>query len=180
MSKRTTEGQLNNRQRVFVEEYLTCWNASEAARRAGYKSKPNVHGARLLANVSIRALIEQRLATKAMSAGEVLARLADHARGTLDDFIDARGVVDLRKARKAGKAHLLHRYSRTDKGTTIELYDAQAALALLGKHYKLFTERFEHTGKDGAPLNTQVTILIPDNGRGDRNPGNPPTAGSAS
>lgn len=30
---------LTKKQRVFIDEYVKCWNASEAARRAGYSKK---------------------------------------------------------------------------------------------------------------------------------------------
>ena len=79
------EIELTDRQRVFVEEYLTCWNASESARRAGYRGRANTVGPRLLANVGIQKYVEKRLSEKAMKADEVLARLADEARGTLSD-----------------------------------------------------------------------------------------------
>jgi phage terminase small subunit len=136
---------------VFVEEYLTCWNASEAARRAGYKGQASSVGAQLLANISIQEAIKARLAEKAMTADEVLVRLAEHARGSMAEFVrvnEDTGAVwlDMRAAQAAGKLHLIKSYQEaSDKfGAKLELYDAQAALALLGKHHKLFTERTEH------------------------------------
>lgn len=61
--------------------------------------------------------------------------------------------LDLLEAGKRGKIGLIKKYTIDDKGkVSIELYDAQAALALLGKHHKLFTEKVEHTGADGQPL----------------------------
>ena len=33
------EDGLTDKQRAFVSQYLICWNASEAARRAGYSVK---------------------------------------------------------------------------------------------------------------------------------------------
>lgn len=158
---------LSNKQRAFVEHYIILWNASEAARRAGYSHKnANVVGPRLLANVGISAEISLRLANLQMSADEVLVRLTEHARGTMADFVDIKtGALDLKKADDAGKMHLLKKYirttstTRTDEGSEItddhislELYDAQAALVDLGKHHKLFTERHEHSGPDGGPI----------------------------
>jgi phage terminase small subunit len=78
--------QLNDKQRLFIAHYVQCWNATEAARKAGYSEKTaNEQGARLLANVSIRAEIDQRLAD-IMPKGEILYRLAEQARGTIEDF----------------------------------------------------------------------------------------------
>ena len=70
---------LNHKRQKFVEEYLKCWNATEAARRADYKH-PNTQGPRLLVDVCIKALIQERLDELHMSADEVLKRLADIAR----------------------------------------------------------------------------------------------------
>lgn len=65
---------LTRKQQVFIDEYLQCFNASEAARRAGYTSKANVIGSQLLANPSISAEVQVRLAEIHMSADEALAR----------------------------------------------------------------------------------------------------------
>ncbi|MGB8644028.1 MAG: terminase small subunit [Anaerolineae bacterium] len=151
--------ELTLKQRAFVEHYLMCWNASEAARRAGYRTRANTAGARMMSNDVIFGLIQARFGELAMSANEILARLSDQARGSIDDFIGAGGVIDLKKARQASRMHLLHRYAVTDKGTSIELYDAQAALVQLGRHHVLFADRREITGKDGAPLPIREIIV---------------------
>jgi hypothetical protein len=101
-----------------------------------------------------------------MQADEVLARLTEQARGSLNNFINAAGEIDLEKARQDDKLHLLKKYKvteRTFKGVTernveIELYDAQVALAHLGRHLKLFTDRQEVTGLNGKALETHNTI----------------------
>ena len=51
---------------IFIAEYFKDWNGSAAAVRAGYKGKPNVIAARLLANDSIKAEIERQIAERAM------------------------------------------------------------------------------------------------------------------
>jgi phage terminase small subunit len=85
-----TDG-LSNKQRVFVEAYLQTWNATEAARRAGYKH-PDVQGPRLLGNVGIAAAIERRMREMAMQTDEMLARLAEQARANAGDFVVFRDV----------------------------------------------------------------------------------------
>jgi phage terminase small subunit len=123
---------LTDKQRVFVEEYLTCWNAAEAARKAGYpETSARQIGSENLSKPDINAYIQQRLKEKAMSADEVLARLADHASGSLDDFLTATGRsfrFDIVKARKAGKMHLLKSISKGPKGVRFELRDPQSAM----------------------------------------------------
>ena len=73
---------LTNKRRVFIEEYLKCWNASEAARHADY-AHPGSQGHSLLKILEIQEEIERRIEEKAMGADEVLTRLAEQARSDI-------------------------------------------------------------------------------------------------
>lgn len=72
----------------FVEEYLLHWgNGTQAAINAGYSEKTaGSQASRLLKNVDIQRAIRARITERAMSADEVLLRLADQARGDLGTF----------------------------------------------------------------------------------------------
>ena len=151
---------LTDRQRVFVAEYTRCWNATEAARIAGYKD-PGSSGYENRIKPEIKAAIDARLKAHHLGADEVLARLADHALGSMDDFISVRPnldtgypepVIDIEKARAAGKLHLIKKIRIDDKGTAIELYDASAALTLVGKHHELFIEKQKVEGEVKATI----------------------------
>lgn len=163
--------QLTNKQRVFIEEYLICWNATEAARRAGYGGDDDTLksiGCENLAKPYILARVRERLAESAMKADEVLARIAEIARGDMDDFVDADSLsLDLRKAKRRGKMHLIKKFKITtttkDDAQTdtieFELYDKQTALQTLAKHHGLLVDRlkvedwrheFERAGVDPA------------------------------
>ncbi len=48
----------------------------------------------------------------------------------------------------------------TKDGTEIRLPDRSKALEALGKHIGMFKERVEHTGKDGAPIQTETTTRV--------------------
>jgi phage terminase small subunit len=166
---------LTRKQRVFIDEYLKCWNAAESARRAGYSEKTAYSvGWENLRKPEISEAIKSRLDEVHMSADEVLKLLADMARGDMGDFIDASGVgfcLDLRDAKEQGRTKLIKKIKQ--KTTTflaksesdedrevheleIELYDAQAALEKIGKHHKLFTESIEVGGKDGKILTITI------------------------
>jgi phage terminase small subunit len=152
---------LSYKQRRFIEAYVTSWNATEAARQAGYKH-PNVQGPRMLVRVSIKAAIEQKLKEAAMGADEVLKRLSDIARSDIGDFLDIGSMafsVDLNKAKEKGITHLIKKVRMRTTITQaadvtetevhhieVEPYDAQDALNTLGKHLKLFTDQVELTG----------------------------------
>lgn len=136
---------MNKKQRVFVEEYLQCWNATEAARRAGY-AYPNKQGPRLLVNVGISDAIKKRISEKAMSADEVLIRLAEQARGIPNEYREqATGQINIKQLIEDGLGHLIKKDYHNQQGRVLEFFDAQRALELLGKHHKLFTEKHDIT-----------------------------------
>jgi phage terminase small subunit len=143
---------LNNKQRVFVEEYLKCWNATEAARRAEY-AHPNKQGPKLLVNLGISEAIEARIAELKMSADEVLLRLTEQARGEYGQYIGKNGQVDLSKLIEDGKSHLIKNVKRDRHGhLVVEFYDAQSALVHLGKAHALFTDNVDHSVKIDGKL----------------------------
>src|SRR3990167_11125370 len=99
-----------DKQQKFINEYLKCWNATEAARRAGY-AFPNVMGTKLVkGSEEVAAEIARRIEENAMSANEVLARLGDIARGDLGDFLSIGGMsfdLSLKQAQDMGITHLI-------------------------------------------------------------------------
>lgn len=156
---------LTDKQRMFVEQYLQCWNATEAAKRAGYSPDTAYSiGQRLLKEVEISALIKARLNEAAMSADEVLRRLADVARGNIGAFMDDEGYFDLTDEEAINKRYLLKRSKIkkrvggpeddqwTETETELELHDPVRALELIGKHHKLFTDKVEHSGPNEGPI----------------------------
>lgn len=149
---------LSPKQRAFVEHYLTCWNASEAAKLAGYsvRSARSI-GAENLTKPDIQAAIQERLIELKIGADEVVTRLTEHARGSLASFLRINDDGNLHgfDFSEGKPLHLLRKASVTkrtfnditEETVTIEIYDAQNALSLLGKHHKLFTDTVEHSGK---------------------------------
>lgn len=148
---------LTDKQRVFVAEYLRCLNATEAARRAGYSEKTAYSiGWENLRKPEIAAAISAVVAERAMSANEVLDRLADQARGSLSQFLDVDGgelvgfdfsegtPVHLLKKAKVTEIQL--NQFTTKRSVEIEILDPQAALIQLAKHHGLVTDKTEHTG----------------------------------
>lgn len=151
---------LNKAQQVFVSEYLKCFNGTEAYSRAYPKAKRDsarANAADLLANTSIKAEIEARLAEVHMSADEALKLMADIARGDIGDFVNDFGGVDILKAREAGKTRLIKKIkTRTitingkqeDKEVVeeeVELYPADAALRDILKIHGKYKEQIDIT-----------------------------------
>jgi len=147
------------KRQVWLTEYFQCWNATEAARRAGY-AHPNTYGPRL--KQKLQEKIDAKLDELAMPAREVLARLGEHGRATMDDFIevvelDNRGrstaIVSLSKAKRLDKLHLIKKLTYRDNGYTLELHDAQSALQHLDRY---------HGGEEGKPIQEQTRMMIDD------------------
>lgn len=155
---------LTKKQRVFIEEYLQCWNATEAALRAGYSERTaRQQGSRLLTNVDISKEIEKRIREKAMSADEVLLRLGDMARGDFGDFMDIESMsfnLALEKAREQGKTHLIKKVKQRTTITQkkdgdeeenhwieLELHDSQTALDKLARIHGLYKDKLDVTSQ---------------------------------
>lgn len=137
---------LSDKRQVFVEEYLATWNATEAARRAGY-AFPNVEGSKLLVIPSIAEEVRRRVAERAMTADEVLTRLAEQGRAEYSRYFRPNGTVDLAAMIADGKGHLIKSIKETKYGTNVEFYDAHSARELIGKHHGLFKDSIEHSGE---------------------------------
>lgn len=151
MSQRASKkkpGYLTAKRRRFVEAYLTTWNATEAARQAGY-SYPGKVGPRLTKTPAVEQAIRARIEAVAMGADEVLMRLAQQARASIGDYLDETGEIDWLKVKRDG--HLIKSAARNSRGDRIELYDAQAALVHIGRHLALFVDRLEVREEETMP-----------------------------
>ena len=136
-----------SKRKAWLEHYFQCgMNATEAARRAGYKW-PNKVGHRI--QEAMQAEIDARLDEMAMSSREVLARLGEMARSDISDFVTDYGAIDWAAVKKKG--WLVKKISHhAGQESTIEIYDAQSALMHLDRH---------HGGKGGGPLDYIVRVV---------------------
>lgn len=122
---------LTPKQKAFADYYIETGNATEAARRAGYK-KPNVQGSQNLEKLSIKSYIEERvkaLDEKRIAKGEeVLQYLTSVMRGEEKDQF----------------------------GLDPSLQDRTKAAELLGKRYRLFVDKVEQ--KVDATVNSTAKL----------------------
>ena len=167
MSDTKKRKRLEPKQRRFAEEYCIDFNATQAAIRAGYSEKTAYsQGSRLLKNVEIWGLIEDRLEALSMSAAEATKRLTDWGRGTIEPFLTPGGRIDITSPGAREALGLIKKLKETvtvstdrDGGThtttriEIELHDAKDAVVQIAKIRGLFpSARMEMTGKDGEPI----------------------------
>jgi hypothetical protein len=94
-----------------------------------------------LLNVGVKKSIERRISELKMSADEILLRYAEQARGEYEQYVNSDGTVNIADMKEAGKLHLIKSITPMKEGERIEFYDSQTALAQLGKHLGLMTDR---------------------------------------
>lgn len=123
-----TAKQLTPKQRAFVTEFLVDLNQHQAAIRAGYSPKSAGYAARsALKTAAVQSAIQQAMNERA-------ARTAVRADVVLESLV-----------RIALKAEAKEDFSA-----------ATRSWELVGRHLKLFTDRHEHGGIGGGPV--QFTI----------------------
>jgi phage terminase small subunit len=168
---------LTPKQAAFVREYLVDLNATQASVRAGYSAKTaEQQGPRLLGNVGVAAAIKVAIDARAqrteITQDRVLEEIARVAFANIADLFDwdaerATFVpkADLTREQMAviseiqSEAEAPYEGKGEDRGRVgtvtklkLKTYDKLVALEKLAKHLGLFVERFEHAGKNGAPL----------------------------
>lgn len=130
---------LTEKQKRFADYYIETGNATESARRAGYKGKNlNNVASENLAKVGVKSYIDEKLKVleneRTASAKEVLEFLTKSMRGELDEeVVIVEGTGDgTSEARKIKKQ--------------IGLRERIKSAELLGKRYRLFTDKVEVEG----------------------------------
>lgn len=113
----------------FAEEWLKTTNATQSAIKAGYSERTAYSaGSRLLKKVDVKQYIDERLAEMQESSiadtNEVMQFLSSTMRGDIPDQF----------------------------GLDPALNDRIKAAELLGKRYKMFTDKQEISGADGEPI----------------------------
>jgi phage terminase small subunit len=129
---------LTAKQQLFVDHYLDCLNATEAARRVGY-ARPMQEGHRLLRIADIASAVKDGMAQKAMPSDEVMTRLTAIAKSDMRDYMafTEDGTYNGIELKQDKPLHLIKSITPTKYGDKIELYNAQDALATLARVYGL-------------------------------------------
>jgi len=152
-----------SRQELFVKHYLgvSNGNASDAARRAGYKT-PAVDGCRLLRNANVLAAIKSALKASGIKVQDHLRRLDQTAKGDLGDFVALKGGR-LKISLPKSKTKLVRKAKEGQFGVEIELHDPIRAIqVLLG--YRSRTRFLDLLKRkiDGKPDAFNLSDLVPE------------------
>lgn len=143
---------LTDKQQVFINEYLKTWNATEAARRAGYSEKTaRQMGAENLSKPYISAEIAKRIQEQTMRADEALVRLSKQARSSFADITKIAGglpFIDWEKAVETGAIDNIREITFKKGSVTVKLHDSQSALVHILRQLQLEagepTQRIAH------------------------------------
>lgn len=137
---------MNNRQKLFVTEYLIDFNATQAAIRAGYSEKTaRSQGQRLLTNVDIKNVIKEE---REKLQDENIATAKD-----VEEFLSQamNGLVDEEVLMVVGEGEGISSVVRERK--ELSARDRLKAAELLGKRHALFTDKVDlQTGDIGCSL----------------------------
>ena len=136
---------LTIKQKRFADEYIISTNATQSAITAGYSKKyANTNASKLLQNTTIKSYIDERLKeldNKAIAKQEeVLQYLTSVMRGELEEEVlygIGEGVQSTRHIEVGAK-------------------DRLKAAELLGKRYRLFTDKVELDADVDMELNVKV------------------------
>ena len=135
-----------------MAEYLKDQNATQPAIRSGYSKKTaDVQGPRLLGNVRIKAAVEAALGDAAKKAGVSVEYVLSNLKEVVERCMQ-RSPVMIRQGKDIVQ-------KVDDQGRSVWEFDsmgANKALENIGKHLKMFTEKHEHTGKDGGPVTVNI------------------------
>ena len=149
-----SNGELSPKEARFVAEYLKDQNGTQAAARAGYSKKTaNEQAARLLARVNVRGAVDRALGDAAKRAGIDAEYVLSSLKEVVERCMQRKRVMIFDKVEK----EMVQATDETGEGVwEFDANGANKALELLGKNLKLFTEKLEHSGKDGQPLTIEI------------------------
>lgn len=163
---------------IFAKEYIIDLNATRAAKAAGYSPRSaHVIGHKLLKKDKVRRLIQEEMNKRCgrleVTADHVLQELARIAfldpRQLFDEDGDLKPISELDDDTAAALASFEIKENFKGRGKwqfdfltkKVKLVDKKGTLELLGKHLKLFTDKHEHAGPNGEPLQTgQSTVIV--------------------
>ena len=132
---------LTGKQQAFVEAYLTTWNATTAAKEAGYKGAQATlaaTGSRLLRNDKVKAAVSERLREKVAGTDEALARLWELANVDPGDLAEVMNgptpAFAMMTARRRGVARFVRKIKPSARGVCVEWHDPVHILEVILRH----------------------------------------------
>ena len=162
----------NSRHELFAQGLADGKTADEAYVAAGFKPSRG-NASRLKANDSVAARVDEILTASAARVEITKARVLEELgrigfsdiRKLFSESGSLRRVEDLDDDAAACLSSIEVVTKKVPGGddnevehtSKIKLWDKRAALVDIGKHLGMFTEKHEHTGRDGGPIEVSST-----------------------
>ncbi|NOS66876.1 MAG: terminase small subunit [Candidatus Peribacteraceae bacterium] len=147
---------LSPQQELFIEEYLTDFNATQAAIRSGYSERSaRVTGTTLLAIPAIRAIVEERRAEAILKVRKDRAKFLNHLKSRL--YLDMGelaewngGSVKLKDSKTLNVRHrrMIKTIASGEHGPKLTLKEDNKAMDILAKHFGFTKEELLHPPSD--------------------------------
>ena len=153
---------LTLKQKRFADEYIISGNATEAAVKAGYaKKSARVTASKLLTNANISEYIKSRMEElqdeKILTQKQVLVMLSEIASGQAKEtMVVTTKIAQLIPDAKTGKSVKVYNEVPQLVEYPTKNSDRNKALELLGKNYRLFTDKVEQTVDFDGSLNITI------------------------
>ncbi len=147
---KATKSQLNDKQRLFCQEYLIDLNATKAAERAGYSPKTaNEQGCQHLAKLNIQTYIQELMQKRSekveVTAEMVLKELIKIGFSNIQDYIKEGftisdiATIEREKASVIESMKVKHTYGDyPSTEVNFKLHDKLSALEKISKHIGFF------------------------------------------
>lgn len=178
MGEESTARAISPKQQAFVNEYLVDLNAKQAAIRAGYSAATaEQQGSRLLSNVKVQEVIQQRMREREqraqVDADYVLRRMVEiDQMDVLDIMTDDMALKPVSEWPKSWRQYLSgfdvsemfegvgDQREMTGLLKKIRWPDKIRNLELLGKHLGMFKDKVEVTGKNGGAIEHAHSVKV--------------------
>lgn len=164
---------LTDKMERFCQEYIIDLDGTKSAIRAGYSKRSASHIAfqllkKPLVVERIKALKQAQFKRIEVTADRVIEQLGTVAFSDLRSVFDGTRLMapnewsDEAAALVAGLevSTVSRGEGEVEYVAKIRSADRLKALELLGRHFKLFTDKVENTGKDGGPIETESRTTL--------------------
>jgi hypothetical protein len=154
LAKRDKDG-LTPKERMFIKEWLSSFNAVQSAIKAGYGrtyGSSAVAGHDLLKKPKIRAILDRHLRDLEFGQDQVKARLADLTNNGPGNLMRPDGTLDIRKMR--AKPWLVESYQAASKnsGEKITTPSSLEALKTIAHYHGMLKGTAEVSGTSGPTV----------------------------